>query len=235
MQVDIRESQIAAAIQESDLRELGRKLQQANITANREGVITWVNKNIGSTITEGESLARIADLSSYKVSGTISDAYSDQIKLGIPAIIRINDSTVRGTVSNINPSVKNGVVSFDVALNERNNPLLRPNMKVDVFLVTSMQNNVMKVQNGAAFKGGITQDIFVVSNGKAVRKTVTTGMSNFDYIELKNNVKPGDVIITSDMNEYKNSKEITIKNSATNDTKTSAYIIRPNDMLSARI
>jgi HlyD family secretion protein len=127
------------------------------------------------------------------------------------------------------------VVSFDVALNERNNPLLRPNMKVDVFLVTSMQNNVMKVQNGAAFKGGITQDIFVVSNGKAVRKTVTTGMSNFDYIELKNNVKPGDVIITSDMNEYKNSKEITIKNSATNDTKTSAYIIRPNDMLSARI
>ncbi len=56
----------------------------------------------------------------------------------------------------------------------------------------------MRVQNGPAFKGGATQDIFVVCNGKAVKKTVNTGMSNFDYIQIKDNVKPGDMIITSD-------------------------------------
>jgi HlyD family secretion protein len=37
-------------------------------------------------------------------------------------------------------------------------------------------------------------------------------MANFDYVEIKNNVKPGEVIITSDMTEFKNSKEITINN-----------------------
>ncbi len=36
-------------------------------------------------------------------------------------------------------------------------------------------------------------------------------MTNFDYVEIKDNVQRGDVIITSDMSEYKNSKEITIK------------------------
>ena len=35
-------------------------------------------------------------------------------------------------------------------------------------------------------------------------------MSNFDYVEIKDNVNVGDVIITSDMSEYKNEKEITI-------------------------
>ncbi|HEX8278481.1 MAG TPA: efflux transporter periplasmic adaptor subunit, partial [Segetibacter sp.] len=59
MKVDIRESEIAAQIQPTDLTELQRKLQQANIVANRAGVVTWVNKNIGSTVREGETLARI--------------------------------------------------------------------------------------------------------------------------------------------------------------------------------
>jgi hypothetical protein len=60
-------------------------------------------------------------------------------------------------------------------------------------------------------------------------------VSNFDHIQIKDNVKPGDIIITSDMNEYKNSKAIIINNAAKNDTKASANNIRPNDLLFARI
>jgi HlyD family secretion protein len=211
MRVDIRESEIAAAIEEADLRELGRKLQQANITATRDGVVTWVNKNIGSGITQGEALARFADLGSFKVNGKISDTYLDQVRSGMPVIIRINDSTTRGIISNIDPSVQNGIISFDIALNERNNKLLRPNMKVDVFPVTSSLDNITRVQNGPAFKGGISQDIFVLQDGKAVRRTVNIGLSNFDYVEIKNNVKPGEIVITSDLSSFKNSKEILIK------------------------
>jgi HlyD family secretion protein len=70
----------------------------------------------------------------------------------------------------------------------------------------------MRVNNGAAFKGTPSQDIFVLKNGKAQRRRVETGLANFDFVEIKNNVKPGEVVITSDMTEYKNSKEITINN-----------------------
>jgi HlyD family secretion protein len=104
------------------------------------------------------------------------------------------------------------VASFNIQLEERNNKLLRPNLKADVFLVTAVKTNVLRVANGPAFKGIATQDIFVVNNGKAEKRTVHTGMSNFDFVELKDNVKAGDVIITSDMEQYKNAKEITINN-----------------------
>jgi HlyD family secretion protein len=211
MGVDIREAQIAAAIEESGLNELGRKLQQANITATRAGVVTWVNKNIGSTIIQGEALVRIADLGSYKIKGNISDTYLDQLKMQMPVMIRINDSTLHGTISNINPSVQNGVVSFDVAIDQKNNMMLRPNMKVEVFLITSTQQNVMRIRNGAAFKGGATQDVFVLVNGKAVKKSVNIGSSNFDYVQLKNGVKPGDVVIISDMKQFKDLQEIEVK------------------------
>jgi HlyD family secretion protein len=212
MQMEIRESEIAVHIKENDLHNLERKLQLANIVATRTGVVTWVNKNIGAVIREGESLAHIANLGSFKVTGSIADSYIDQLHNGLTAIIRINETQIRGTVTNVYPSVQDGIVSFDIQLNERNNKLLRPNMKVDVFLVTASHNNVMRVANGPAFKGPDLQDIFVVNNGKAARRTVHIGMSNFDYVEIKDNVRPGEVIITSDMSEYKNVKEITINN-----------------------
>ena len=85
-------------------------------------------------------------------------------------------------------------------------------MKVDVFPVTSALNNVLRVQNGPAFKGGVTQDIFVVQGDKAVKRTVAIGLSNFDYVEIKSNVKPGEIIITTDLGRFKNSKEFSIKN-----------------------
>jgi HlyD family secretion protein len=212
MQIEIKEAEIALAILENDLRELQRKLQLANIIATRSGVVTYVNKNIGATVREGESLARIADLSSFKVNGNISDNYMDQLHNGMPVIVRINETQLKGHVVNVYPSVQNGIVTFDVQLDERNSKQLRPNMKVDVFLVTDMHSKVMRVANGPAFKGPADQDIFVLNGGKAERRSVHIGLSNFDFVEIKDGVKPGDVVITSDMAEYKNVKELTINN-----------------------
>ena len=212
MQVEMKEAEIAAAIQANDLKELQRKLQLADIVATRPGVVTWVNKNLGAAIHEGDALARIADLASFKVQGSIADSYLDQLHNAMSAIIRINETQIRGTVVNIQPSVQNGIVSFTVQLDERNHPLLRPNMKVDVFLVTAAKKNVIRVANGPAFKGASSQDIFILNSGKAERRTVHTGMTNFDFVELLDNVKPGEVIITSDMSAYKNAKELTVNN-----------------------
>jgi HlyD family secretion protein len=211
MQIEIKEAEIALAIQENDLHALQRKLQLANIIATRSGVVTYVNKNIGATVREGESLARIADLGSFKVNGSISDSYMDQLHNGIPVIVRINEVQLKGYVVNVYPSVQNGVVSFDVQLDERNSKQLRPNMKVDVFLVTEVHSKVLRVANGPAFKGANVQDIFVLNGGKAEKRTVHLGLTNFDFVEIKDGVKAGDVIITSDMSEYKNSSELTIK------------------------
>ena len=212
MQIEIKEAEIALAIQQNDQQALQRKLLLANIVATRGGVVTYVNKNIGATVHEGDALARIADLSSFKVNGSIADSYMDQMRNGMPVIVRINDSQLKGHIVNVYPSVQNSLVSFDVQLDERNNKQLRPNMKVDVYPVTAIHTKTMRVANGAAFKGPADQDIFVINGNKAERRSVHIGLSNFDYVEIKDGVKPGDVVITSDMSEYKNVKELTINN-----------------------
>jgi HlyD family secretion protein len=211
MRLQMKEVELAASIQQNDLDLLNRKLKQANIQASRNGVVTWVNKNIGAAVQPGEVLARIADLSGFKVKGTISDNNIDLLKSGMTAIIRIGETQVRGKVVNIYPSVQNATVSFDIKPDSSNNKLFRPNLKADVFLVTDQHEQVLRVNNGPAFQGTPSQYIYVLKDGIASRKLVQIGLSNFDYVELKDQLKEGDVIITSDLKEFKNSSQINIK------------------------
>ena len=214
-QASIRESEISASIKEKELREFERKLQQANIIATRAGVLTFINKNLGTKVNEGEILARIADLNSFKIIGSISDNYATQIHVGMPVVVKVNEATTaRATITNIHPSVSNNVLTFDVALDDKNaNAQLRPKMKVEVFLVTASQKQAMRVSNGAAFKGGSVQDIFVLRpDGKAERRTVKVGLTNFDFIEITEGVQRGETVIISDLSKYQNVKEIEIKN-----------------------
>ncbi len=211
MTIEIREAEIALAIQRSDQLAFKRKLDLANVVATRDGVVTWVNKNIGASIKEGESLARIANLSSYKVAGSITDNQLDQLRSGMQAIVRINEQQLRGSIVSISPAVNNSVVSFDVQLEEKNSKLLRPNLRADVFLVTDSRNKVVRVPNGPAFRGSNLQQIFVLKNGKAVRREVKTGLSNFDYIQIVSGVQPGEVVITSDMSKFEYAKEVVIE------------------------
>lgn len=212
MKIEIREAEIALAIQKSELDALNRKLNLANVIATRSGVITWVNKNIGSTVQEGEALVRIADLSSFKVAGSVSDNLLSQLQHNMTAIIRVGETQLRGTITNIAPAITNNMVSFDISLNQKNHKELRPNQKVDVFLVTATRTHVLRVANGPAFTGSNAQEIYVLHNGIAERRTVKTGLSNFDYVEIKNGLKVGDQIITSDMSDFKNAKTLTLKN-----------------------
>ncbi|RZL05434.1 MAG: HlyD family efflux transporter periplasmic adaptor subunit [Pedobacter sp.] len=211
MKIEIREAELSLAIQRNDQSALTRKLKLADIVATRDGVITWVNKNIGASVKEGESLARIANLSGYKVAGSISDTQLEDLRNNMPAIIRINDTQLRGSINNISPAVNNSIVSFDVGLEEKDSKLLRPNLKVDVFLVTATRTKVLRLPNGPAFKGSNEQVVFVLKNGVAEKRLVKLGLSNFDYVEIINGLKQGEEVITSEMKAYEYAKKIAIK------------------------
>ena len=211
MLIEIREAEIALAIQRNDEAAAKRKLDLAHIVSTHAGVITWVNKNIGASVHEGEVLARIADLSGFKVSGSITDNMQDQVQQNMPVLIRFNEILLKGHIVNISPAISNSIVSFDIHLDE-SDPALRPNQKVDVFLVTASRSKVLRVVNGPAFKGAKSDQVFVIEGNKAVRRTVKTGMRNFDYVEILSGIKAGEQVITSDMADYSNATTIDIKN-----------------------
>ena len=200
---DRRNLELEVMMQEKKLTELSRKLKETSVIAPRTGVITWVNENIGKKVTEGEALARIADLESYRVEASCSDRYSNRVKIGQPVKVRINRKDLAGTISSILPSVANNTIEFLVALEDTSHKDLRPNMRVEVFIISDKKEDVLRVANGAAFKGGVTQDLFVIQGDKAVKKKINVGLTNADFVEItQGDIKEGDLVILSDMESY---------------------------------
>ncbi|MGA0559475.1 efflux RND transporter periplasmic adaptor subunit [Larkinella sp. VNQ87] len=213
MSASLKETTLQAQIEEKNLKELDHKLKQANILTDRPGVLTWVNENIGSAVNEGEMLAKLADLGSFRIEGSCSDIYADQVKTGLPVIIKVNETNLRGTITQVKPAVKNGVVQFVVQLDDNRHASLRPNMKVEVFIVTSQTAKAVRVANGPAFKGKKLQYVYVLNEkGVAQRREVQTGLSNFDFIEIRSGIQPGEKVIITDLSEYEHLQEITINN-----------------------
>jgi len=208
----LQELQLNIRIQERLIEELERKVNQSGITSGRKGVITWVKDQIGSNVNPGEMLVRVADLTSYKVEGTISDIYGDRIYQGQEVLVRINDQDLPGSIVTIHPAVQNGFISFTISLDDKSNSLLRPHLKVDVFPVTTSKKGVILLPNESAFTGGQEQYLFVIDGNKAYRRTVTTGLSNYEYMEIITGIEAGEKVIVSSMKDYERRKSIPIKN-----------------------
>ena len=206
----LREQELQVAIQEKELREYQRKLDLAAVIAKRRGVVTWVNENIGTSIQEGEALARVADLASFRVEASISDVYADRIKPEQEIIVRINEEELRGKIQRIKPTIENDIVRFIIQLEEKNHERLRPNMKVEVYIITAAQHQSIRVRNGPTFKGKKRQLIFVLKDGIAYRREVNIGLSNFDFVEIKDQLKAGEQVVISDMTKYEHLEEVKI-------------------------
>ncbi len=193
-----RALQLEVGMEEKEVSQLSRRMRKTEVRAPRAGVVTWVNENIGQQVTEGTALVRIANLGRYKVEGSCSDRYADQLAVGLPVELRTATSRLTGTVTAILPEVTDNLVRFRVELDDPSHDDLRPNLRAELFVITNRKEDVLRVKNGPAFRGGVMQSVFVVHDGEAVRRDVGLGLRNGDFVEVTSGLQPGDRIIISD-------------------------------------
>ena len=196
---DQRELGYTVSVQQRSIAEQAARLQQADISSPLPGVLTWVNDNLGATVQAGEALARVADLSHYRVRATVADAYADQLHPGDAVRVRLGPGTdLPGTIASISPAVEKGVVTFYATLQADHHPALRGGLRTDVQVLTRAHRGVLRLPNGPFYQGGQEQAVFVLAGGRAVRRVVRLGDSNTDYVQVVSGLSQGDEVIVSD-------------------------------------
>ena len=131
-----------------EVEEARRQLNLAAPRAARRGVLTWSLSEEGSAIRKGDVIARIADLSSFRVDATLSDVHAKRVSVGLPVTVRVGEETLEGSVFNVLPTIRNGVMTLQIALKEKSSPLLRSNLRVDAFIVTGRRSRALRVHRG---------------------------------------------------------------------------------------
>lgn len=207
---DLQVTTLDFSISKKSASLMAKQMNEAQVRSPREAVLTWLNSQIGSVVNPGTQLAIVSDLKNFKVEAEISDAYAERISAGAKAIIRVGKDRLEGTVANVTPSVKNGIIAFTVILNEGNSAKLRAGLKVDVSVIESVTDSTVRLANGAYYIGKGEYELWIVNNGLATKRPVKLGNSSFDFVEVIQGINPGEKVIISSMVKYSNSTRVKI-------------------------
>ena len=202
------------ALAEADLKvkELELNIFRKSLAeTRRKAILTYVNNEIGSQIGQGAKVAIVSDLSHFKIEGEIADTYGDRIAAGSKAVIKIGSEKLDGTVSDVTPLSKNGVISFTVQLEEDNHKRLRSGLKTDVYVMNAVKDDVLRIANSSYYVGKGEYELFVVNGNQLLKRKVQLGDSNFEYVEVVSGLQEGDQVIVSDMNAYKDKNKLKIE------------------------
>jgi HlyD family secretion protein len=192
-------------------QEARRVLGLATPTADRKGVVTWTLTEEGAAVRKGDVVARVADLSAFRVDASVSDAYASRLIAGLPVQVRVDDRVLDGQVTDVLPTVQNGVITVRVALKDPSHAALRPNLRVEVFIVTDHRDRALRVRKGSSTSGEGVQQAFVLRGDLAVRTRVRFGIASFDFVEVAEGLSAGDEVIVSDMADYRHLSSVRIR------------------------
>ena len=208
---DLKVKELELNIARKTLAETKRTLDDARIKAPRKAILTYVNTEIGAQVAQGEKVAVVSDLSHFKIEGEIADTYGDRIAAGSRAVVKVGKEELAGTVTDVTPLSKNGVMSFSVRLEQDNHKRLRSGLKTDVYVLTAVKDAVMRIANGSYYVGPGEYELFVRSGNELLKRKVQLGDSNYELVEVVGGLKPGDQVVVSDMSNYKNKRKMKLE------------------------
>ena len=207
-EAELKVKELELSIFRKSLTETRRTLEDAQIRSPRKAILTYVNSEIGAQVQQGNRVAIVSDLSNFKIDGEIADTYGDRIAVGSKAVVKVGNDKLVGTVSEVTPLSKNGVISFNVQLEESNHSRLRSGLRTDVYVMNSIKDDVMRIANSSYYIGKGEYELFVVNDGQLLKRKVTLGDSNFEFVEVVSGLQEGDEVVVSDMTDFKDKNKI---------------------------
>ena len=210
-QADMRMQQLQNSIFEKGLGEKRRTLDDAKIRSPRRATLTYINSEVGSTVSAGQKLAIVSDLTHFKAECEISDTHADRVRVGGAVILKIGKEMLSGTVGTVTPLSQSGAITFTAMPHDMSHPRLRSGLRTEVFVITSIKDDVLRIRNGSFYSGPGDYTLFVMKNEELRMKNVKLGECNYDYIEVVEGLEEGEQVVVSDMTKYKGREKLKVK------------------------
>lgn len=182
------------------------RLESMEVTVPVTGVLSPLEIPIqeGQWVQSGQTLSEVVVPGRLKAEVRITQTQAQDIVIGQRALIDTRSDTIEGQVVRIDPAVRNGTVTIDVALPEELPSSARPDQSIDGNVIIERLDEVTFVGRPTFGQANSRVSIFrVTDDGEyAERVPVQLGASSVNHIEVREGLREGDVVILSDMSRW---------------------------------
>jgi len=210
-QLQAKEAEVEQIRALADLKK--EQFDKLRVRAGIAGVLQELPLKVGQYVTPGTTLAKVVQPQRLKAELKIAETQAKDIQLGQPASVDTHNGVISGHVTRIDPSVQNGTVTVDVALDSALPQGARPDLSVDGTIDLEKMENVLYVGRPAFGQEHGTVGMFRLEpdGTTAVRAQVKLGRSSVNTIEILQGLKQGDQVILSDMSRWDNFDRIRLE------------------------
>jgi RND family efflux transporter MFP subunit len=204
-QQQVDEMQLALFNAKASYVTVTKQIEYSIITAPFSGYITSKHIEKGSMIMPGTPVAEMMDISTMKFNAGVSE--SDLVKIRNNQEVKIvaaiyEGFSFTGKIKNIGMKA-DASRRFPVEIEVRNNAgkPIRSGMFGKAFFASKGTHNAMAIPRTALVGSIKDPEVFVVENGKAIRRSIKVGSASEKTIEVLEGLKAGDnVVIAGQIN-----------------------------------
>lgn len=178
-----------------------------------DGELGLLDVELGQNIAAGQNIGQINDLSDFKVQAQIDEHYIDRVRPGLSASFSRDSKTYLLRVRKVYPEVRNGTFRTDFVFIGERPAQMRSGQTFYVELALGKSQQATLIPRGTFFQTTGGNWIFVLdkSGRKAYRRNISIARQNPQYYEVTDGLEPGERVITSGYEAFKNNEVLVIK------------------------
>lgn len=199
----------ALQVAEGRLREASSKQGGTTVTTPRSGIIQKRYYQEGYYAKVGTPLFHIADISELSAKIAVPEGYissvapGDSVIFTIPSLAGTN-KRITGRIVHISPVATSGSHAFEATVTVDNREgRLFGGVYAEALITARPRENVLTVPLSAIVMRDDQRTVYVIEDGFAVRRVLTTGYIGEDVVEVLGGITEEDEIITGGLNKVR--------------------------------
>ena len=192
------------------VRERKNKLE---VRSNIDGELGLLDVELGQNIQAGQNIGQINDLSDFKIETKIDEHYIDRVRAELTVTITRDGKQYQLRVRKVYPEVRNGSFRTDFVFEGTRPEQMRSGQTYYVELALGKSSQATLIPRGTFFQTTGGNWIFVLnrSNKKAYRRNISIARQNPQYYEVTEGLEPGERVITSGYEAFKDNEVLILK------------------------
>ena len=182
--------------------------EHLNIRSQISGEVGLLDVELGQNIAPGQKIGVINDLSDYKVQAKVDEHYIDRVHPDLTATFEQGGRQYMLRVRKVYPEVREGRFKVDFVFAGERPQNIRTGQTYYVDLQLGQSKKAVLIPKGTFYSVTGGQWIFVLdkSGDRAYRRSIRIGRQNPQYYEVLEGLEPGERVIVSGYEAYKDNE-----------------------------
>ena len=178
-----------------------------------DGELGLLDVVLGQSISPGQKIGQLNDLSDYKVQASIDEHYIDRVRQGLIATFTRGERQYQLQVRKVYPEVREGKFLCDFIFRGERPENIRTGQTYYIDLELGQPEQAVIIPRGTFFQTTGGQWIFVLdkSGTKAYRRPIRVGRQNPQHYEILEGLESGERVVTSGYEAFKDNEVLVIK------------------------